>query len=203
MRELRPVPTRTEPNDASLVADVRTGSNVAAGMLFDRHGARIERLLWSLLGPEPEAEDLLHEVFLRALEGIDDLEEPSRLKAWLTGIAVHTAREWIRRRVRRRWLRFVEELPDPPATNVASEEVNEATRRTFEILAEMSPDDRVVFSLRFMEGMEMADVAVACDVSLSTAKRRLKDAEKHFLARARRVPALRSWIEEGGRWAIE
>ena len=203
VRELRPVPKRTEPDDAALVDDVRRGSNVAAGLLFDRHGARIERLLWSLLGPEPEAEDLLHEVFLRALEGIHDLEEPSRLKSWLTGIAVHTAREWIRRRVRRRWLRFVEELPDRAATNLASEEVNEATRRTFEILGGMTPDDRVIFSLRFIEGMEMADVAVACDVSLSTAKRRLKDAEKHFLARARRVPALRNWIEEGGRWASE
>lgn len=205
MRELRPVPKRTEPDDASLVDDVRgggTSSNVAAGLLFDRHGARIERLLWSLLGPEPEAEDLLHEVFLRALEGIHGLEEPARLKSWLTGIAVHTAREWIRRRVRRRWLSFVEELPER-AANLASEEVNEATRRTFEILSEMSADDRVVFSLRFIEGMEMADVAVACDVSLSTAKRRLKDAEKHFLARARRAPALRSWIEEGGRWATE
>jgi RNA polymerase sigma-70 factor (ECF subfamily) len=202
VRELRPVPKRTEPNDAALVDEVRTGSNVAAGILFDRHGARIERLLWSLLGPEPEAEDLLHEVFLRALEGIHDLEEPARLKSWLTGIAVHTAREWIRRRVRRRWLWFVDELPEVPA-NVASEEVNEATRCTFEILRGMSADDRVVFSLRFIEGMEMADVAVACDVSLSTAKRRLKDAEKHFLARARRVAALRPWIEEGGRWQID
>jgi RNA polymerase sigma-70 factor (ECF subfamily) len=202
VRELRPVPARKEPNDASLVEEVRAGSTVAAGVLFDRHGARIERLLWSLLGPEPEAEDILHEVFLRALEGIGDLEDPARLKGWLTGIAVHTAREWIRRRTRRRWLLFVEELPDPPAS-LATEEVNEATRRTFEILGGMSADDRVVFSLRFIEGMEMADVAVACDVSLSTAKRRLKDAEKHFLARARRVPALRSWIEEGGRWQVD
>ena len=63
VRELRPIPKRTEPDDASLVDDVRTGSTVAAGVLFDRHGARIERLIWSLLGPEPEAEDLLHEVF--------------------------------------------------------------------------------------------------------------------------------------------
>lgn len=194
VRELRP--------DALLVAEVRAGSSAAAAMLFDRHGAKIERLLWSLLGPEPEAEDLLHEVFVRALEGIHELEEPARLRSWLTGIAVLTAREWIRRRVRRRWLRFVEELPDPPAI-CASEEVNEATRCTFEVLRGMSPDDRVVFSLRFIEGMEMADVAVACDVSLSTAKRRLKDAEKHFLARAKRIPALRPWIEEGGRWAIE
>jgi RNA polymerase sigma-70 factor, ECF subfamily len=199
VRELHP---QRAALDASLVADIRRGSTAAAGVVFDRYGSHVERLLWSLLGPEPEAEDLLHEVFVRALEGIADLEDPTRLRSWLTGIAVHTAREWIRKRTRRRWLRFVEELPDPPQPAL-DESVSEATRCTYEILRGMSTDDRIFFSLRFVEGMELADVAMACDVSLSTAKRRLKDAEKHFVARARRRPPLRSWIQEGGRWAIE
>jgi RNA polymerase sigma-70 factor (ECF subfamily) len=188
--------------DADIVAQLRAGERTAAAMLFDRYGNLVERLLWSLLGPETEAEDLLHEVFLRALVGIRDIEDPSRLKSWLTGIAVHTARESIRKRVRRRWLRFVDEVPESPAPR-ASEEVTEATRCTYDVLSAMGADERVFFCLRFIEGMEMAEIAVACDVSISTAKRRLKDAEKHFLARARRLAALRPWLEEGGRWAAE
>ena len=191
--------------DAEVVEQLRGGRQAAAVVLFDRHARHVERLLYSLLGPEPDAEDLLHEVFLRAIEGVAQLEEPSKLRSWLTGITVHTAREHIRKRMRRRWLSFVAELPEPtplPA-RVATEEVTEATRCTFEVLKDMSADDRVVFSLRFIETMEMAEIAVACDVSLSTAKRRLKDAENHFLARARRHPALLPWIEEGGRWVNE
>lgn len=198
VRELRPA----GGTDAEIVGALRDGTNAAAVTLFDRHARHVERLLFSLLGPEPDAEDLLHEVFLRAIEGIADLEAPAKLRSWLTGITVHTAREHIRKRVRRRWLSFVADVPEPaplPA-RVATEEVTEATRCTFEALRGMGPDDRVVFSLRFIEGMEMAEIAMACDVSLSTAKRRLKDAEKHFLARARRFPALEPWIEEGGRW---
>jgi RNA polymerase sigma-70 factor (ECF subfamily) len=202
VRELRPGVVGL-PADAEIVGALREGANQAAVTLFDRHARHVERLLYSLLGPEPEAEDLLHEVFLRAIEGIGELEAPAKLRSWLTGITVHTAREHIRKRVRRRWLSFVAEVPEPmPApVRAATEEVTEATRCTFEVLRGMSPDDRVVFSLRFIEGMEMAEIAMACDVSLSTAKRRLKDAEKHFLSRARRFPALESWIEEGGRWA--
>ncbi len=196
VRELRPA-----ISDAVLVSEIRNGSTAAAGMFFDRYGSHVERLIWSLLGPESEAEDVLHEIFVRALEGIDGVEDPSRLKSWLTGITVYTAREWIRRRTRRRWLSFVDELPDRPQV-LASEEVNEATRLTFDVLHGMSPDDRVFFSLRFIDGMELSEVALACDVSVSTAKRRLKDAEKHFIARAKRHEALRPWIEEGGRWAI-
>ena len=204
VRELHPqgAGVRAAATDAMLVAEIQSGSTAAAGMFFDRYGGHVERLIWSLLGPEPEAEDVLHEIFVRALEGIDSVEDPSRLKSWLTGITVYTAREWIRRRTRRRWLRFVEELPERNAP-AASEEVNEATRCTYEVLSSMSADDRVFFSLRFIEGMELSEVALACDVSVSTAKRRLKDAEKHFIARARRCEALLPWLEEGGRWAIE
>jgi RNA polymerase sigma-70 factor (ECF subfamily) len=199
VRELHPSRGST---DAALVAEIRSGATAAAGTLFDRYGAHVERLIWSLLGPESEAEDVLHEIFVRALEGIDSVEDPSRFKSWLTGITVHTAREWIRRRSRRRWLSFVEEVPDHPAEPAASDEVNEATRSTFEVLGKMSADDRVFFSLRFIEGMELSEVALTCDVSISTAKRRIKEAEKHFVSRARRHEVLRSWLEEG-RWAIE
>lgn len=200
MRELHPH-ARAE-TDAILVDRIRRGETPAAGTLFDRYAGHVERLIWSLLGPETEAEDLLHEVFVRALEGIESVEDPTRIKSWLTGITVFTTREWIRRRTRRRWLFFVDEIPERPQP-VASEEVNEATRCTFEVLAAMTPDDRVFFSLRFIEGMELTEVAVACDVSVSTAKRRIKDAEKHFVMRARRFEALRSWLEDGGRWVIE
>jgi len=210
VRELRPglstLPVTiaaSQPNDADIAMALRDGKTAAAVMLFDRHARHVERLLFSLLGPEPDAEDLLHEVFLRAIEGIGHLDEPAKLRSWLTGISVHTAREHIRKRSRRRWLSFVAEVPEPPPppARIASEELTEATRCTFDVLRGMSADDRVLFSLRYIEGLEMGEIAVACDVSLSTAKRRLKDAEKHFVNRARRFPALASWIEEGGRWA--
>ncbi len=198
VRELHPL---HKAADGLLVSEIRKGSTEAAGVLFDRYGAHVERLVWSILGPEPEAEDLLHEIFVRALEKIETVEEPSRLKSWLTGITVYTAREWIRRRTRWRWLRFVDVLPET-SQPTASEEVSEATRCTFDVLRSMSADERVFFSLRFIEGMELAEVALACDVSISTVKRRLKSAEKHFVARAKRHEALRPWLEEG-RWAIE
>jgi RNA polymerase sigma-70 factor, ECF subfamily len=198
VRELRVAASR----DAEIVGELRGGTRAAAVALFDRHGKHVERLLYSVLGPERDAEDLLHEVFLRALQRIDRLEEPAKLRSWLTAITVYTAREHIRKRARWRWLSFVAELPETPMRpHVATEEVTEATRCTYEVLRAMAADERVIFSLRFIEGMEMAEIAVASDLSLSTAKRRLKDAETHFVARALRFPALRPWIEEGGRWA--
>jgi RNA polymerase sigma-70 factor (ECF subfamily) len=180
--------------DAELVSLLRADAPEARALLFDRFAPRISRLVFSVLGPEPEAEDVLHEVFVRALEGIHTLESPEKLASWIAGVAVFTAREWLRRRVRWRWLRVLREDIDVEAPQ-PSEEVSEALRAAFKVLSEMSADERVIFSLRFIEEMELPEIAAVCAISHSTVKRRLKDAQRHFVTRARRHPSLLPWLE--------
>ena len=105
-----------------------------------------------------------------------------------------TSREWLRRRARWRWFRILTDDTDAPAPPV-DHEISESLRAAFEVLGKMDAEERVVFSLRFLEGMELQEIALACDTSLSTVKRRLKDAQQHFSARARKHPALFPWLE--------
>jgi RNA polymerase sigma-70 factor (ECF subfamily) len=64
----------------------------------------------------------------------------------------------------------------------------------------MPVDLRIPFALRFVDGMELRDVAEACDCSLATVKRRLASAEKRFLALANRDPALAAAVARSVRW---
>ena len=101
----------------------------------------------------------------------------------------------------RRWLSFLpwSELPEVEAPAAADEEL-EALRRTYAILDELPADERIALALRVIDGMDLADVAAACGVSLATIKRRLQRAEAAFLERARREPSLEGWLEGGARW---
>ncbi len=187
-------------DDAALVSALMRGDAAARAELFDRHAQHAQRVLARVLGHDIELADVLHEVFARALAQIDRLEDPAALKWWLTTIAVFTAREHIRRRTRNRWLRFFasEDLPDIPVVS-ADEEVRESLRRTYAVLDRLGVDDRIAFSLRFIEGLDLGEVAAACGVSLNTIKRRLARAERRFVALARREPALHDWLERGTR----
>jgi RNA polymerase sigma-70 factor (ECF subfamily) len=51
--------------------------------------------------------------------------------------------------------------------------------------------------LRFIDGMELVEVADACSVSLATIKRRLARAQKRFSAMARTYPELDEWVSGG------
>jgi RNA polymerase sigma-70 factor, ECF subfamily len=127
------------------------------------------------------------------------LEDPNALRSWLTRITVFTARGRIRRRVRWRFIRFLgfDELPDLPAPQVDAE-VSEALRATYRALDRLPPDERIAFALRFVDGMELNDVARACHISLATVKRRLARAQQNFLELAREEPALSEWLKGGG-----
>lgn len=183
------------------MAALQRGDPGAPAALFDRHGAHVQRVLANVLGVDPELPDLLHEVFAQALKNIGNIRDGASLKAWITRIAVFTARGCIRARVRKRWLLFFapDELPEPPSAELPLE-TREALERTYAVLNRMSPDLRIAFSLRFINGMELTQVAEACDVSLATIKRWLIKAEAQFLRLAAMEEALQPWIQEGRRW---
>jgi RNA polymerase sigma-70 factor, ECF subfamily len=185
-------------DDAALVEGLRAGRTAARAALFDRYARHVQRILARVLGGDPELEDLLHEVFVRALAGIDGLTEPARLESWLTSISVFTARGVIRKRRARRWLRFLapEDLPEREAPG-PSAEVTRALRQTYRLLDRLPTDERIAFTLRVIEGMDMADVATACRVSVATIKRRIKKGEARFRSLAATEPALAGWIESG------
>ena len=197
-------PLRFNGDDAALVAALKQKHPGAMEALYDRYASLVQRVLIRVMGVDHNLSDMVHEVFVEAYTHIRSIKDGSRLQAWITSIAVFTARGRIRRRSRRRvfWMNEVGELPDIP-TNECAPEDREALRMTYQILDSMPADERIAFSLRFIEGMELEETAQSCRVSLSTIKRRLNRAQGRFVAIAHRYPVLRSWIAEGDRWQVK
>jgi RNA polymerase sigma-70 factor (ECF subfamily) len=174
------------------------GERAAAAILFDRHAPMVERLLFRILGTDSELSDLVQEVFVRAFESAHRLRDPDAFVAWLRRLTVCAAMDLLRsRRRRRRWLWFLppEEIPEVEAPGV-DEATREAVKVTYRLLNALPVEERVAFSLRFLDEMPLAAVALACECSLATVKRRIARAEQAFLAAARAQPALAAWVSD-------
>lgn len=195
-------PKESVPDDAALVESLASGHPDAPTALFDAYGGYVERLLMRVLGPDPELEDVLHEVFVEALSSIANLRDPTRLKGWLTRMTVFVARGSIRRRRRHRRLVLVpaeDSLPQssPPEPH----ESKELLRRVFAVLSELNENHRIAFSLRYLESMTLGEAANASGVSLATFKRWLKKSDQSFMACAKRIdPELHETLLETPRW---
>jgi RNA polymerase sigma-70 factor (ECF subfamily) len=191
-------------DDAALVAAVRDQHPGAKAAFFHRNADYVERVITRVLGLDRELSDILQEVFLNALSSIHTLKDARALKPWLAQVATLTARKVLRSRSRRHWLRLFVDQDDERRSERPAASVDLATLRAlgavYSILEELPADEHIAFALRFIEGMELTEVAAVSQVSLATVKRRLQRAERRFVEKAQGRPELAEWLEGGARW---
>jgi RNA polymerase sigma-70 factor (ECF subfamily) len=187
-------------SDVELGRALRDGHAWASHELWHRYAPHARRILLRVLGPRDEVDDLLQDVFVQALRNASALQSPEALKGWVSIITVHGARRWLRTRKRWRWIlpRGDEHRWDAEAPS-ADEHTRAALRALHAILDGLAVDEQLAFALRHVDGMELTEVAHACECSLATVKRRLLRAEEFVLSRARADARLASWLG-GERW---
>ena len=78
-------------------------------------------------------------------------------------------------------------------------EAMEAVRSFYAVMDRFNGDERAVFILRFVEGMNLNEVAETCDISLSTARRRIGRADQRFRQMLGEYPALLERLKESNR----
>jgi RNA polymerase sigma-70 factor (ECF subfamily) len=187
----------TPDDDAALAAALIARERDAPGQAWARLSPLVLRLLRRYFGPGADRQDLCQEVFLRFFTRIDELRDRNALRSFLIGICLGVAQNELRRARVRRWIFLTPtgELPDTPFGG-ADPEMREATTRVYKILEGVSAEDRALFVTRYIEKMELAEIATAIGRPLSTTKRRLARATRRISARMSGDPALAEYIAE-------
>lgn len=185
-------------DDRALLAQLLEGRPAAFRELFDRYGKMVRGALVRILGSETDAEDLVQETLLIVVRRCATLRDPEALRSFVYSVAVRVARNELRKRAIRQWIPLLD-APIPAVTVLPhDEEVKDAVRRIYAVLSRLDSKLRIAFTLRYVEGHEIAEAADLCGCSPSTFKRRLALARSRFEAFASRDPALSAWLEKGG-----
>jgi len=171
-----------EEPDAALVGQAIDGAEWAKEALFRRHVKRALGLAYRIL-PEDDPDDVVQEAFIRAFDRLRDLSQPSAFGAWLGSIVVSLAKMRLRKR---RWLSRLglasSEPIDPDAlfSRDAPLEVRMEVRDVYGALHRLTEHQRIALVLKRVEGYEFEEIARLMDISVSTAKRRVAEAEEQL-----------------------
>lgn len=165
-------PARATPGHA-LLAD--------ADALERSQRARIFRFLFFSLRDREVAEELTQDVLLAAWRGRAGFRGESSLETWMMRIALNTLRNHTRTERFKFWRRAqqveIGELLTPPADPSRSAEetmlLAERLRTVWTAAEGLSPKQRTVFLLHFMEEMEAREIAEATGMALATVKTHL------------------------------
>lgn len=196
---MRATAARSAPaagDDAALAAALRMREPRAAIEVANAYGPLVRRIVSRFVGSAGDAQDLCQEVFLRFFKRIDELRDPAALRGFLISIALGVGRNEARRARVRRWVGLTSsgDLPDIAGPLAWDPEAREATIHLYAVLERMSAEDRSLFTARFAERMEVAEVADAHGMTLATTKRRLARLTMRLSAKMSRDPLLAPYV---------
>lgn len=178
-----------ELEDGKLVALARERDRIAFEVLYRRHAGFAINLAVRIQGSAGDVEDVVHDAFLRAHQRLHELRDASAFRSWLGSIVVRLVRSRLRRR--RLLNAFGLGLADPVeldaiASSDASPEARAQLAQIYALLQTMPPDERIAWTLRFVESHRLEAVAELSGCSLATAKRRIQRAQRflsdHFVS---------------------
>lgn len=196
----KPAPAQRWATAAELVDALLSAEPEAEQVLWDRYSRSVRAVLRRALGPRAEVEDALQEVFLRFFGALSGLREPSALGSFLIGIAVRVARGVLRKRRIKSWFRLTHdgEIPEQVEQDPAAERARLAVARLYAILDTLDDESRLLFVLRHIEGLEIAEVAACLEISVATVKRRLARVTPVVFACARKDAELADFVPASG-----
>ncbi|HUQ51222.1 MAG TPA: sigma-70 family RNA polymerase sigma factor [Gammaproteobacteria bacterium] len=162
-----------------LVAAARSGDRAARQRLYRQHVQRVFRTVRGILRSDAEAEDVTQDAMLTALTSLERYSPRSgtRFVAWLTTIAVNTARRRFRRR--RPELTATGELPEVAGTDAElGDDLDLARQRAalLRALAELEPREREIVNLRYGAELNAAEIATQLGIEAANVRKILERA---------------------------
>ena len=157
--------------------DLSPGEPVEFDALFARYGGYVARLAARLLGSgDTDIDDVVQDVFWLASRRLPRIADMIQARGWLATVTTRMVRRRLRRRTFRRMFHASPRRHDVPAPGATAEE-RTLIGRLYEVLEILPTDQRLAWSLRYLEGEPLDAVAAACGCSLATAKRRISAAK--------------------------
>ena len=170
-----------------LVEQAKTGEKSSLEQLLDYFYVDIFRMVYYRLPSRMDAEDLTQEIFMQMIKSLPDLKDSSLLKPWLFRIALNRIRDFHRKKsILSFFGSTVENDVDvpvkadrysDPSKNIMHKEFHFQLRKFSESLSRW---EREVFTLRFLDQLEIKEIVQILQKNENTIKTHLYRALKKF-----------------------
>ncbi|MBW4664847.1 MAG: sigma-70 family RNA polymerase sigma factor [Chroococcus sp. CMT-3BRIN-NPC107] len=170
-------PTNSVNTDIELYQALKSGSNDAFGIIYDRHASLVYGIAFKILGNAQEAEDLTQDVFLSIARSCT--YEPNR-GSLRTFLAILTRSRAIDRgrshASKRKALGQWQDNQQQTTTNAPFEQVSrsEQSEEVKNAISQLSDEEQQILQLAYYDGLSQSEIASQLQVPLGTVKARAR-----------------------------
>ena len=176
--------------DFDLIKRAQNGDAVAFNEVVLAYRKRILGTIARLIARPDDVEDVGQEVFLRLYFSLDQLRSPEVFEPWLYRLTVNAAYDYLRKQRRRQESRMADlsEQQVMIADAVAGSKLEHEDRRRQQVretvdalLGAVSEEDRILLTLKEVEGLSLKELEVIYKVKENALKVRLFRARQRVL----------------------
>lgn len=157
-------------DDAELVERVRRGDREAFGGLVQRYQRRAFAVAWRFLRQREDAEDVVQESFLAALDKLDSFDATRPFGPWFLRIVANRSMSQLDRARVRATDPLHEEIAPASGGVEADFDRGETAALVRDALAELSERQRLVMQWHELDGLATAEIAEALGITESTVR---------------------------------
>lgn len=179
---MRPPLAPGEPTDLELMEGIQQEDPEALSKLYDRYSGIIKALVLRVVHNEPEADDLLQEIFMELWNQAKNFSaQKGKPFGWMVTLARRRAIDGLRKkqaylRAGERFQIEKEQQPDAWVHNATEEEINFSDTRVLirKVINGLPPAQQQAIDLAFFRGMSQREIAAHTNTPLGTVKTRLE-----------------------------
>jgi RNA polymerase sigma-70 factor, ECF subfamily len=175
---------RRADSEASLIRRANQGDRQAFDELFRQHVDEVYRRITRLIGPDPEREDLVQEVFLAAFRGLHGFRGEASFSTWIYRIVVHIAYSHLRRRrpalPQEKASEAIEQLVEESLSVEAATAQRQQVQQALELLSQIKPKKRMAFVLRVVEGLSLQEIGEIVEATPAAVGQRVVHAQREL-----------------------
>lgn len=177
--------------DEELIEQSKSGNSMAFEQLIFRYDEVVLNIAARYTQSSDDAKDIYQETFIRVFKGLPKFQLKSEFSTWIYRIATNVCLTHKERKKKNASVsidsgdddEYHQELAVSPERTDDRLHGNEITRRIDSALKELSPQQRMVFTLRHYQDYKLKDIAVMMNCAEGTVKKYLFDATQKMRTR--------------------
>lgn len=168
-----------DTDDTVLIQRVLDGHTEQFRPLADRHARSVHKFVARMIPLSEDAEEVTQDTLVSAFQSLARYDaERASFRTWLLRIAYHIALKRLRQASRKGWTQVeendIEEYPDLETDTMLNDTTSERITRLKQAVSQLAPDDQMLLSLYYHDGLPLREIAYIVDSNDSYLRSRLQ-----------------------------
>ena len=167
--------------DSETIKQFKADDMSAFDIIYRKYSKKLYRFAYSIVKVKPDAEGIVHEVFIKVWEKRNKIDEYLSFESYLFTITYNTTISFIRKKVKEsKYIEHLKSIQNPSIqSNIIPEiEYKELKEKSEKIIDLLPSRQKQIFKLNREEGLTYKEIAAKLNISINTVETHMERALK-------------------------